>query len=342
VQQLLHLDRLPSHVVRFGSYTGHLVGRGEARREFETIGDRRLVQGIDENAGSRRDEFRRAANPSRHDRACAGHRLEKRLPERLDEAWLAEDASVSEVLGDAVMWDSAQNGDSRSPFELRTEWPLAHEGQRPVGEAIEGIREPDDVLALRERADAQVSGRAVRPRERPKAFEIDAGVDHRDLPPRPRHVSLQRASKVIGDRDHSRSAPDDGTRRQTDAVPLADVGDVLPMGGDHERHAWCRHGRDGARRDQEVGMNDVRLEAARGYASAASKLEPAPPAARTAVEDRQLDLVATVAERELELAHERAEIRILRPWIHLRDDQNAHAASVTLARSAASGHTPLE
>ncbi len=54
------------------------------------------------------------------------------------------------------------------------------------------------------------------------------------------------------------------------------------------------------------------------------QLEEPPLPARAPVEDGELDLVAALAERELELADEDAEVGVGRPRIHLRDEQDPH------------------
>jgi len=50
-----------------------------------------LVRRIDEHTGFRRDEFGRSADSRRDDGPTARHRLEHGLPERLDQARLADD-----------------------------------------------------------------------------------------------------------------------------------------------------------------------------------------------------------------------------------------------------------
>ena len=50
----------------------------------------------------------------------------------------------------------------------------------------------------------------------------------------------------------------------------------------------------------------------------------AAPATAAAVHDRTLELVTTVAQRLLHLLDEDAEIRVVRPRVHLRDEEDAH------------------
>ena len=69
-------------------------------------------------------------------------------------------------------------------------------------------------------------------------------------------------------------------------------------------------------------VHDVRL---RRRAHAVRKLGVPTLAARATVEDRELDLVPALAQRDLQLAHEDAEVGIVRAGVHLRDEQDAHA-----------------
>ena len=66
-----------------------------------------------------------------------------------------------------------------------------------------------------------------------------------------------------------------------------------------------------------------------GATDAACELEVAQPAAGAPVEHRKVDIVPTLAERELHLPHEDTEVGIVRSRIHLRDEQDAHGRSLT-------------
>ena len=67
------------------------------------LGDRVAVERVDEEARLRRHELGRAADARRHDRAAAGHSLEQRLAERLEQARLADDVAAGEVARDLVV-----------------------------------------------------------------------------------------------------------------------------------------------------------------------------------------------------------------------------------------------
>ena len=54
------------------------------------------------------------------------------------------------------------------------------------------------------------------------------------------------------------------------------------------------------------------------------ELEVAELAAGAAVEDRAVEPVAAPLERGCELGHEHAEVGVVRPGVHLRDEQDAH------------------
>ena len=60
--------------------------------------------------------------------------------------------------------------------------------------------------------------------------------------------------------------------------------------------------------------------------SASRQRGPASPAPRPRVQDGEVDVVSPGAQRVDHLCHERAEIRVPRPRIHLRDDEDAHGA----------------
>src|SRR5207247_1218190 len=89
------------------------------------------------------------------------------------------------------------------------------------------------------------------------------------------------------------------------------------------------------RADAEKGWAaDVRPEAARGAAGVACEIEVAALPAGAPVEDGSLDVVAALRERALDLGDERPEIGIVRPGIHLRDEQDPHARKLSRFRHA--------
>ena len=73
-----------------------------------------------------------------------------------------------------------------------------------------------------------------------------------------------------------------------------------------------------------------------GGPNPAPQFEKAPLAAGTPVENSEVDRMAPLAERELELAYEHAEIGVGRPRIHLGDEQDPHG-SLRAARAADAG-----
>ena len=104
------------------------------------------------------------------------------------------------------------------------------------------------------------------------------------------------------------------------------------MRGDHERRATRE------RRDQPRGNEEVRVD----HVGPARCVRPARErqiaelAARTRVEDGQLDLVAARLELVLDLCDERPEVRRVGPGVHLGDEQDAHGASVRGPRGTSS------
>ena len=184
-----------------------------------------------------------------------------------------------------------------------------------------------DVLALGEAADRHERGPLGRPsaagRRSAEALEVDARVDHDRLPARLGQLQLELAAEVVGDRDHRRSRADDAARVSArDAGNRADVAHVAAVGGDDERRVDRR--RDQPRRDEEVRPDDV---GPRRRAHLAPQLEEAPLAAAAPVEHRELDLVPALAERQLQLRDEDAEVGVVGPRVHLRDEQDPQARS---------------
>src|SRR5262249_59524149 len=114
-----------------------------------------------------------------------------------------------------VVRDAAEQADALAPLQPRAQWPVAGEGERPVAEAPEGVGEPDDVLPLVERADAEEARRAGRGIGDHEALAIDAARNYLDLPAHLRQLRLELAPQVVGDADHHCSPPHDepGSRR---------------------------------------------------------------------------------------------------------------------------------
>ena len=104
-----------------------------------------------------------------------GHPLEQRLPERLDQARLAERrGSSASRRGTSSCGTRPTSADAVAALELRAQRPVADEGQRALAELRERVGEADDVLALLERADAEEARRAVGRRRDGEPLEVDA------------------------------------------------------------------------------------------------------------------------------------------------------------------------
>ena len=155
---------------------------------------------VDEHSGFGRNELRRAADAGRDDVAGGGERFEGRLAERLGEARLAKDVRVGEVARHRVVWHVAGHGHARPAFESRAQRAISDERERAVTEAAECIGEPDDVLALDQRADTDERRTVVlAARERGEALQIDAAIDHLALAARLGHRLLEARSQPVGD-----------------------------------------------------------------------------------------------------------------------------------------------
>jgi hypothetical protein len=92
------------------------------------------------------------------------------------------------------------------------------------------------------------------------------------------------------------------------------------MGGDDERRIDFRREQTGG--NQKMRPDDVWP---RGATDTLSKLEVARLPAGAPVEHRKLDVVTALSQRTLAEGDERAEVGIVRPRVHLRDEEDAHA-----------------
>jgi hypothetical protein len=153
-----------------------------------------------------------------------------------------------------------------------------------------------------------------------EALEVDARVDHLGLAARGGHLGLELAPEVVGDRDHRRRPPHGEARRRGDAGDLADVAHVAAVGGHDERSALRERG------DQACWDEDVRVDhvGPRRPASGARQLEVSALPACATIDHRAVELVASLGERTLQLLDEDAEVRVVRPGVHLRDEEDAH------------------
>jgi hypothetical protein len=159
-------------------------------------------------------------------------------------------------------------------------------------------------------------------------------------------LQLELAAQVVGDRDQRGGASRDETSGLADARVGADVPHVAPMGRDDERRARRQSGREPGR-DEEVRIDHVRTEAACGAGGLRGKAEMTPLAAAAAVEHGPFDFMPPVGQRALDLDDEGTEVRVVRPRVHLRDEQDLqttrarvlafdHRASAVSTASAAS------
>ena len=345
--------------MRLGRRAGRRVGTRKRSGGVERADERVLVSRVDEHACVGRDEFRRPADARRDDAAPARHRFEQRLAEGLDEARLADHVCRSDLLRNAVVGHAADELHAFAPPELRTQRAVADEGQRPLSEAREGVGEAEDVLAPDQRRDAEEARLACRRRRHREAFEVDAGVDHLRLAARLGNLRLEFQPQVVGDCDQRRRVPGNKPCRRAHARVGADVPDVVPwlegaraaivpvrigsgtrlkaleamaagrpvagttVGLDERGAAGER--RDQAGRDEEVRVDHVGAKSPRGPQRRGRQREVLALAAAPAIEDRALDDVTACGERLLEAADEDAEVRVGRPRVHLRDEQDLHA-----------------
>ena len=198
------------------------------------------VERIDEHAGLRRDELRRAADPRRDDRAPAGHRLEQRLAERLDEARLREDVGSRRAARDLVVRDAPEErARPARPSSCGAQRPVADERERALGRArANASARRTTFFRSVERADAEEAraapGGASATENR---SQVDAARDDLRLAARLGQLRLELAPQVVGDADHRGRAPHDEPRRGRDARDRADVAHVAAVRGDDERRA---------------------------------------------------------------------------------------------------------
>jgi ABC-2 type transport system ATP-binding protein len=300
------------------------VRAGQARGLAKRRGERVDIERIDEHTGRGRDELGRPADARRDDGAARGHALEQRLPERLDEARLAEHVALGEEAGNLVVRHAAGERHPVTSGELRAQRTVAGERERSLAEQREGVGETHDVLAFLERADAQEARRALGSRSEGEALEIDAARHDLRLAARRGNLRLELAPQIVRHADDRRCTPHDEPCRRGDAGQLADVANVAAVRGHDERRTRSERS-DQAARHEEVGVDDIGPPGAK---RAARKLEVAELSACARVEHRTLDDVPAIHERMLHLRDEGAEVRRVCAGIHLRDEENLHAGSV--------------
>ena len=234
------------------------------------------------------------------------------------------------------MRDASEQADPLPSLEPGPERPVARERERPLPEPREGIGEADDVLPFFERADAEDAGRSRRAFGDREVLAIDPARDDLHLLPRLGQLRLELALQVARDADHGFRAAYDEAGRSRHARKRADVPDVPPVRGDDERRA-AGEGGNQAGGDEEVRVHDVRPRRGEGPPR---QRQVAELPARARVEDGQLDLVASRDELPLDLRDERPEVGRSGAWVHLRDEQDAHGASVRGPRATSSASGP--
>ena len=90
-------------------------------------------------------------------------RLERREAERLGEARLADDIGGCDPAGDPVVIDRADEPDPGPALERAAQRAVADERERSLSSPLERAGEPQHVLALAQRADAEEPGSVRRP-----------------------------------------------------------------------------------------------------------------------------------------------------------------------------------
>ena len=232
--------------------------------------------------------------------------------------------------------DGPDDVDPAPAFVVRTERPVADEGQPSVAEAFERCRQSEHVLARRQRADAEKPGRTVRRRSHAEAVEIDPGGDDVGLPSRLGDLRLELAAEILGNGNHGGRTARHETGRRGDAVQGADIADVAPVRRHDERRARRQRG-DQPRGDEKVRIDDVGAERASSLERHARERPVPREAAGAAVKHGSLDDVTAVGERRLEVADEDSEVRVGGTGIELRDEQDAHARILARVRITHSG-----
>ena len=156
---------------------------------------------------------------------------------------------------------------------------------------------------------------------RREALEIDAAVDDFRLAIGLRHLRDEAVAEPARNGDHARCPPHDMTGRGANAGDGADVGDVLAVGGHDERRASReRSGQAGG--NEKVRIRDLRVEPP-GDPPGVPEERDVAAASSSGVHDRVLDLVSSDEELALEARDEDSEVRIVRPRVHLGDEQDA-------------------
>ena len=211
-------------------------------------------------------------------------------------------------------------------LELRAQRPVAGERQRPFAEPRERVGEPDDVLALAQRADAEERGPA-RPARAATANRSRSTplVDDLRLAARLGQLRLELAR--AGSRRRRRPPPraDDEPRRSGDAGSSPMLRTSRPWAVTTSG-ARARERGDQPARDEEVRVDDVG-PSARAARGARARDSGACRRARVSSTARSISCPRAVSARST-CATNVAEIGRVRPGIHLRDEEDPHRRSV--------------
>ena len=246
---------------------------------------------------------------------------------------------VGDQAGDVIVGNGTEQAQLVAAFELRSQRAVAGECKRPCADPLESPGQPDNVLSLGQRPEAQIGTRSVGRGGRPEPVEVDAAVHDLGLAPRSRDLALELPAQIVGDGDHGAGAANDGGRRSTDAGALAAVGDVLTVRRDDERRPR-RERRDQPGRHEEVGIDDIGPEPPSGLDRAPGQARVLAPAGAATGQDGRLDLVPAPGERQLQLPDEDAVIGLGVPRIHLRDEQDPHRGAVSRFWCSCVCHAP--
>ena len=119
-QKPLHPLRLALDVVRLGSPPRREVRPWQEGSRLQCGADRLVVQGIDEDAGLGRHELGWASDACCNDRPAGGETLERREPERLGDAGLADHVGCADPACDAVVADRALDVNSGPTLQRRS------------------------------------------------------------------------------------------------------------------------------------------------------------------------------------------------------------------------------
>ncbi len=319
---------------------GDLPPGGVRRRQRGGVGERRGervgVVGVDQHPGLAGDELRRAADGGGEDRPLHRHRLERGLAEGLDQRRLAEHVAGGDPGRNVLLRHAADEPHAVAALELRPQGAVADEREPAGAVTLERIGEPEHVLALDQRADAQERGAVAVPAELGagdgrvggrERVEVHPAVDHAELRLRRGNPVDEPLGEPARVRDQGGRASDDPAARRSDAVDLAEVRDVLAVRHHDQRRAGGerRERPGGAGREQEVGEDDVGRMAARGGHRLGDEAGVLRARAAPVADRHHVDLVP----EGLELAADRDEkapeigIRGARP--HLGHQQDAHA-----------------